>query len=216
MSADINAAAVTARAVKEAETALAHLVSRRDGLAGDASKFQAEIDRLVATEQRDAGKRLLDGDDTAPPNPRRKAKVAALREQIEAATGALALIEQRVSEASRNVDAARSAHSPNVLAVCSNLKIEAVANIRAALATLTPAIRTIVAAQKMQDAMLGKRFEVAPDADLAGLFHGEFAVKKIVEALPDRFKPDDWKFDRLVADAAIQAAEITATVEGRK
>jgi hypothetical protein len=209
-----SAAAATALAVNEAETAVAALTGRRDELASELSKSQAEIDRLVATEQRNAGKRLLDGDDTVPPNPRRKVRVAALRDKIEAARGALELIEQRIGEASQKLNTAWAAHTSNVIAVCSACKVEGVAAIRDALAAVTPALRNILAAQLAQDTMIGKRFQVPPNV-AAGLFHGESVVKKFVETLPERFKPKGWELDALVADATPLAAELTLTIEGR-
>ena len=224
-------AVTSAQAVRVAEAELAALHEKQAQLSNDYSKAIAEIERLVAAEQREAGKRLLDGANSAPPNTKRKSRVAALREALGAAQGALELVAERVSEAETILQDAHAAHLPDVLALCCSLKLAAADQVRAAIEELAPTFTKMVAAQKVQDAVLGTRFAVPHGFDEAGLFNGSKVIErlfrglpeqavlgagKLVGALPHRFVADGVTFESISTAATELASKLQSQINGKE
>jgi hypothetical protein len=212
----IDAATATARAIEVAESTKAALVSRRSSLAAERDQAIADINIAVADEQRAAGRRLLDGEEAAPSDPKRKAKIAALREKWDASDAAIKLLDDRIADAGKVVADARRAHIPNVLAVCLRDKTDALNSIRDALAKATPAIVALIAAQSVQDELIGERLVMSPTVDPASLYHGSRAVAQLIAGTPERFRPNSWDLATLEPDAAQIAAARTSQINGRK
>ena len=230
MSSDLLAAAsTTARAIASAESARQALVSRRGELVTERDHVIVAIHNAVDAEKRDAGRRLLDGPDASLPNARRKEKVSALREKWDAHDAAISLLDKRIDDSSIAVVAARAAHAPKVLSLCCEIKVAALERTRSAIAALAPALAEIVAAQKLQDAVIGTSFEIPLDVDQAALFNGTKVVERLVRGLPGetidglakligglpgRFVAEGFTFEAIVAIATESASKLQLKING--
>lgn len=215
---------IPAEALSTAVSAFANILAAEDRVAQERAKQvqldieqdndTAERDRIRRQEDEAKALRHLDGESAVPKRPRRVARLAALDEQIPARAAAMRLQERRISEAEAALVEPKQALVGPVLDIVSHLQGTAVGNSREVLATLADPFTRLIAADQIRQATIGDRFAV-PDGRKAP-FSGPIAIRKFVNAIPDRFRPPELEEHRLFDGAHAISSAIIAQIQGEK
>jgi hypothetical protein len=183
--------------IAAARAAAADIRRARNAVAGDRRKLreirlsadaaELELAELREAETADAARRHLDGEEAVPVNPARAARIAKLSESIPAERAAAELLSRRIAAAESAIDSAP--YTAALLAVAGETLGNAEAEIREILEKLAEPLARILAAGELVESQLGSRFAVPPGATVPTI--GAPAAKKLLAAIPDRFRPVD-------------------------
>jgi len=223
-------------AIESARQAFAATTAAKQGAQAERDKLAAlklrreqaqdERERLRAAKDEDAARVLLSGaeallsDDSKPhgnSTAARKAKarddrLATLDDEIPALEVAIRLQQQRIADADSAVAAPQLAFTAPVLDLVCEAQGAAVAEIRAGMAALAPALARLIAADQIRTATIGERFPL-PDGK-APPIGGLPLFRAFAKALPERFKPAELAETLLFQAAHAISSETIASIKG--
>lgn len=199
--------------IKSATAALGDLHARQRQLQRDLDDERALIASRVEAEKRDAAKRILDGEASAPPKPRRVTAIANAKARIDGIEAALPELAQHIAAAEQAVKSARSEFNAAVAGIVMADKAGAAEALKDALRSIREPLAMMIAAQAVQLATIGGTFEAHGFPDPAALYDGDKLAARIMAALPDFLTPAELNRAGIGADAAALAKSTLTELE---
>jgi len=208
------AVASAAAAMKAVEIAAAELAAERAKKAQfqfDLKTKKEDLARQREADQRDRAVRLVDGPAAAPEKASRSRKISRLDDEIPALMAALPLLDERIAEKERALEAARRPSDLAMLGVLGELQGPAIDQIQATLATLADPAVDLLASDIVRVRTVGDKYTSGGDQPV--ILSGSITVRKMIDGLPRRFRPASLNYDQLHRAAFARAAQITAFLQ---
>lgn len=202
--ADVRSAEAAAALEREKLTQLE--IEQQDG--------KAERERLRELEDRDAAIRALDGDSAAPKKASRVARLAALDSRIPALQAAIAIQNDRVGVRERAVAEPKLPFTAAILDIVSADQEASVDAARDLLAQLAHPLAELIAADQIRNSTIGERFELPVGSKVP--FSGLVSVRKLLNAIPERFRPRELDEKRLLDAAYAISSKVITQIQGDK
>ena len=168
--------------------------------------------RLLEREQEDLVARILDGEESRPQKPKRRSRIENLKQEIDGLKLAIPVLQGRVGQAKSALAEAEELYSNSMLPVVCSTRSSALEDVRDRLASLAPALVTMVAQDIVQRRLVGDTF-VFTEPGLE-LFSGEYVAKTFVDQLGDRLRPPALEFSNLKKLAEAEALEFINSFNG--
>jgi hypothetical protein len=181
----------------------------------DADEAEAlnDIAALTTEEEQDAARRFLDGEHTAPPNPARLKKLAALRDRLVHIRAAKPLQLARKAESLAAFEAADTNYRELVVRQIHDERTAAAAAMPTILLETRPLLVRMVAADILQESILGRQF---PYRGELALFNGTHVARAFISGLKARLRPPSLNEESIMAEASALAAEQLAQIQKEK
>lgn len=175
---------------------------------------KAERERLRELEDRDAAIRALDGDSAAPKKASRVARLAALDSRIPALQAAIAIQSDRVEARERAIAGPKPPFTAAILDITTSAQGASVDTVREMLARLAHPLAELIAADQIRNSTIGERFELPVGSKAP--FSGLVAVRKLLNAIPERFRPRELDEKRLLDAAYAISSKVITQIQGDK
>jgi hypothetical protein len=173
---------------------------------------KSELRRLVEFETADHVERILAGEDSRPKKPRRLKRIENLQHEIQGIELALPVAKGRASEAQRNATAASAAYNSSILPIVCDERLRAAAELRDAIAALTPLLVRLFAADMVQERFVGREFRFT--GEVGDQFSGQIVATNLLRAIPERLRSPAIGKDVLIEAARGVAEEFIQQLQG--
>lgn len=157
------------------------------------SAARVEYEKLVASEQKDNLKRILDGESAAPPKLRRQKMIQTKKSEIETREMAGPILQNRIEAARMAVQCRNADRSRMIYPRIQKSRMYALDALRAKVAECIPLVAELAAHEEIQTLLLGRNFRIP--AAVPSVDEGDFDALKLamsfLSEMPPRIRPDD-------------------------
>lgn len=162
-----------------------------------------------------AARRLIDGPDAAPENPRDRKQLNRLAEGRPVKIAAKALLVERAAAAELEIEPLKIPQASASLRLVVAVQGDGISEMREALSALAPAAARLLAGDHILAATVGTSgFPVPPGTPIP--VKGSILVERLIKAIPETLLPDSLKAEELAAAARAISAPIVSRLKGTK